>query len=477
MTYQSKREPRAKQREALDLLKGHDAFALLMAMRTGKTKVVLDDWGKLAASGSVSGLLVIAPAGVYRTWETAIREDLGVAATVYTWVSGGKSRVKAKASLAAFTQASGPRILLMNVEALSSVAEARELTLTFLAADPTMTVIDESVIIKNPSSKRTKFIVDKLAPLSKYRRILSGLPTPRSPLDLYTQFAFLNPNIIGIRSFWAFKNRYAILKPIMVGGRMIRIVDGYRDTEQLQRLIAPHSFRCRLEDCYDLPASDYSIRGGALTDEQRRIYSSLKQFATASLANEKHITATIVITQILRLHQVLCGIVTDEEGNTHHIPEHRTAELLSLLDDYDGKAIVWCSYDANIRHVAAALEKEYGAGSVARFWGGNATTREEEEIQFKTNPACRFMVATASAGGRGRTWHGANLVIYYSNTYDLDHRSQSEERVKAVGKTTQVAYVDLVARETIDEKIINVLRSKIDMAATITGDAWREWLV
>lgn len=475
MTYISKRLPRVKQKEALTRIAGQKVFALLMAMRTGKSKVILDDWGAL--SDHVPSLLIMAPAGVYRTWETAIREDLGMAASVFTWSSGGSTLTRAKTALAAFLEASGPRVLLMNVEALSSVKKARDLAAAFLSSGPAMAVVDESVVIKNPSSRRTKFIVNTLAPLAEYKRILSGLPTPRSPLDLYSQFEFLDWRILGFRSYYSFKARYAILKPMLFGGRRVQLVVGYRDVDRLQALIAPYSFRCLLEDCYDLPASDYSIREVELTEEQRTIYNSLRAFATAQLANEKYITTTIVITQIMRLHQILCGYAVDEEGVMHEVPEKRTAELLSLLADYDGKAVVWCSYDANIKKVTSALEKEYGPGSVARFWGGNPSTREEEEKAFKYDPKCRFMVATASAGGRGRTWDVANLVVYYSNTYDLDHRSQSEERVKAVGKTTQIAYIDLVAKGTVDEKIIKALRNKINMAATITGDAWREWLV
>lgn len=479
MTYQFKRPPREKQREALERLKGFKNFALLMAMRTGKTKVILDDWSQLAQKLAVKRLLIIAPAGVYKTWFTAIQDDVpdGLLKQmgIYTWSSGTQGGKKESAERERVMQHTGPAALLMNIEALSSVAAARETCIRFLDDAPTMVVVDESVIIKNPTAARTRFVIRELRSRAKYRRILSGLPTPRSPLDLYSQFEFLDPSILGFTSYYAFRARYAVMRNMLVGGRTIKLVVGFQNTEELWKKIEPYSFRVKLEDCYDLPASEYTVREVPLTDEQRRVYDGLRLNATAALEEGAHVTATQVIVQIIRMHQVLCGHTRDELGEEHLLPERRTETLLDLLEDYDGKAIIWCSYDADIKKVAAALEKEYG--KVARFWGGNRDTREEEERQFKTDPECRFIVATPAAGGRGRTWDCANLVVYFSNGNDLDHRSQSEERPKAVGKTRSIHYVDLVAKGTVDEKIIAALRAKIDMAAAITGDNYQEWLI
>ena len=169
----------------------------------------------------------------------------------------------------------------------------------------------------------------------------------------------------------------------------------------------------------------------------------------------------------------------DEQGNEHEIETNRTKELIAAIEEIedDQKIIIWCIYDDDIRRVVAALRTKYGEGSVARFWGGNRKTREQEERQFQNNPDVRFMVATQSAGGRGRMWAVANTVIYYSNSDNLDHRSQSEERPKAMNKQTPIAYIDLVVPNTVDMKFITSLRRKIDMATTITGDNYQEWLV
>ena len=461
---------------------GRAAFALLMAMRTGKTKVLLDDWGEMVEANEVQDLFVSAPGGVYRTWEGEARkhlpEEMQERTLIHTWTSGGG--VGYRRSLEKFLRTQDPkrpRIFLVNIEALSSVEAARAACLEFLSQRRKVGGIDESTIIKNDRAERTKFVVQKLAPLMDYRRILSGLPTPRSPLDIFSQFEFLDWRILGFRSFYAFRAHYAILKNMDFGGRIVKVVVDYRNVEELQELIAPHSFRVTLDQVRAATPPVYSIREVNITAEQKKAYREIKEFATTQLASGEHVTASAVITQILRLHQVLCGYVVDEEGRTHEIPERRTTALLDILNDYDGKAIIWCSYDYNVKGVSEALTKEFGEGSTARFWGGNRDTREEEERHFKEDDGCRFMVATAAAGGRGRTWSMADLTVYFSNTHDLEHRSQSEERTEAVDKLTGATRIDLIAPGTVDEKIIQALRNKINMAASITGDSWREWLI
>jgi hypothetical protein len=468
------------QRECLDKMAGKEAFAVLMAMRLGKTATILVDYARLEAAGEVENLFVLAPGGAYRTWEEAASDDLPLSLyerlTTHIWQSGGGA-TKERSRKGFLEAVGGPRMLVMNIEALSTVEDARTLATAFLGQGPGMLVVDESTVLRDPSSKRTKFVVDKLAPLAPYRRILSGLPSPNSPFNLFAQFCFLDWRILGHDSFFTFKAYYARMARVRLpNGHTFWEVKNYRNLEDLQRKIEPHSYRKRLEDVYDMPPKLYSYRHVELTKEQVRIYDELLAFATAKLTATEHVTATIVIVQLIRLHQVLCGYSVDELGKVHPIPENRTSALLELLREFEGKAIVWVSYDYNIRAVADAIRGEYGPGSVARFWGGNRETREEEERRYKTDPECRFMVATPAAGGRGRTWTAADLVVYFSNSYDLEHRSQSEERPQGVGKTRSVAYVDLVAKGTVDERIIKALREKIVLASAITGDNWKEWL-
>jgi regulator of RNase E activity RraB len=384
-------------------------------------------------------------------------------------------------------------------------------------------LVHNSTTIKNATSERTAFINERVAPIAARKVILTGLPTPRSPLDAFCQFQFLDQSILGFDNFTAFSARYATTYKIcmlpthvltarltqVAGdkftlpgiGRVsakdlgrdqilseltkrgvyvpsVPVTSGYKNEDELNEKIMAHSYRVLLSDCYDLPPKIYMKRKVELTEDQERIYQELKTFATAELNDlGEHVTATHVMTRIMRLHQVLCGHTIDENGVEHAIKENRTKEVLNALEEYDGKAIIWCSYDHDVRKISEALTKEYGEGSVARFWGGNRATREIEENKFKSEKNCRFMIATPDAGGRGRTWSNADLLIYYSNKNNLEHRAQSEERGDESGKMQQICCVDLVVEGTVDEKIIEALRGKIDMAARVTGDNWREWLI
>lgn len=458
--------PYAHQVEALHKMQGKEAFALLMGMRTGKTKVIIDEW----VADGMPDLLVVAPAGAYRTWEGEIRKHAPYSdANIGVWDSSEESRI-------ILTRPGRPKVFLTNVEAYSTVTDMRVAAQLFLQEGSATMVVDESTTIKSMDSKRGK-VIRELGKLAKKRRILSGLPTPQSPLDLYGQFEFLDHSILNFVSYTAFKQRYAVTRKMKVGGYWIDIVKRYQNVEDLWGKIETHSFRRRLEDCADVPPKSYVIRDVVLTAEQKRMYEEMKEYATTQLASGEHVTSQQVITTMLRLHQICCGRVVDEQGISHQVPSTRMQSLVDLLREYDGKAIVWFTYAADLEDAGEKIEREHGAGSVARFWGGNRATREEESRRFKEDPACRFMLATPGSGGRGRTWPEAGLLVYYSNSDNLEHRDQSEERASSVSRVDRVTVVDMMARGTVEEKIIHAMRKKIDLATTVTNDNWREWVV
>lgn len=490
--YQPQRQADENQIAALQQLRGKEFFALLMAMRTRKSKVVLDDFGELELFGKAKDFLLIAPGGVYRTWVGAMKADLSRGLLdrikILVW-SSSYSQTQLADMLPKFLAHGGPRALLINVEALSMPGRARNLVTQYLAGRPSQTyvVVDESTVIKN-KSERTRFVLERVKPLAAYRRILSGLVTPRSPLDLFFQFWFLDPAIIAVasgrslQSNWVrFRDRIAYMKRELFGGRWVDLIDtargerGFRpeEIEKVKRRIAPHSFRVEFRP--KMP-STYTIREIEMTKEQVKAYAEIKRFATTKLESGGHITATVVIAQLVRMHQVLLGHTIDEEGVEHVLPEKRTAAVLDILQDYDGKAIIWCSYGHDVRKVSAAIEKEFG-GPVAQFYGGNLSTREAEELRFRTDPECHYLVATPDAGGKGRTWDCADLAIFYSNRDNLELRDQAEMRTMGRDKEHGVDNIDLVVPGTVDEKILHALRNKINMAAVINGDNFREWIV
>ncbi len=518
--YAMRLPPRQCQVEALARMEGKQAFALHMAMRTGKSKVIIDDFGRLESSNHVDDLLIVATGGSYRTWEGQLKEhapeSLLNRLKIFIWDSRKMKTAGKLSELAAFSITDKPRCFIINIEALSTMKLAKSCVANFVAARRCMVAIDESTSIRNHKAKRTKFVLNTLGNAA-YRRTLTGLPNPKSPLDLYSQFLFLDKNIIGYDNYTLFETRYADIERVCfvpkriltarlksaVGGdtfingfgrmhvddmsqqdllkemerrriyvQQVKKIKGFKNQEELRDKIAPHVFRKTLEDCYDLPPKIYMRRDVELTNEQRRVYGEMQAFYTTQLEDEEHVTAANVITCMLKLHQILCGHVKNEAGMIMEVPTNRTASLLELLEEFDGKAIIWCSYDYDVKRISEALGE-----SCARFWGGNKNTREEDERRFLNDPSCRFMVATPAAGGKGRTWINADMVVYYSNSHDLEHRLQSEERAQGVGKVNSVVYVDMVATDTVDEKILYALRHKMNLASVINGDDFKEWIV
>jgi len=492
-------------------------FALLMEMGTGKSRVVLEDYQSRCAGG-LDNLFVLAPAGSYRNWfedrpgvpsEITLHLDPELRRRLAVAVWGPKAAHRD--SRAAALSYRGNRALFMNVEALSSGTKAMDYAKAFLATGPTMMVVDESTTIRGNSTRRKRVV--KLGELAYSRRIASGLVSPKSPMDLFWQFWFLDWRILGMQSYVAFQNRYAevdricyvprnilenkllqrrpgaavgamsrdqILATLQQIGVYVPVVQKIREFKNLgdlQQKVAPYSYRVLKSDCLDLDPKTYALRHVDLTAEQARMYREIKQNAMTVVAGQHHVTATMVVTQMIRMHQVACGHVVDELGVTHDVPSKRIDEIVDLLGDHPRKAVVWVCYTHELQKVARRLEGEFGPRSVARYWGGNVQARAGEEASFVSDPECRFMVATQAAGGRGNNWTCADLVIYAANSYDLEMRIQSEDRCHRKGQKMPVTYVDLVAPGTVDERIIQSLRNKIDLAAQITGEDYREWLV
>jgi hypothetical protein len=507
MLYVPALPPRAHQIEArkrIELARSQnkfDAFALLMDMGTGKSKVICDEFGERATANDASDLLIMAPAGCYMNWcadrgdddlsefhkqlDPAFYDRLKYGA----WISNGGAPHKRRIdSLIRYTD--GPRALVVNVEAMSRVEKARDACREFIRSSRRGVIfaIDESTTIKGEKSARTEMIVELgQEPKVIARRILTGLVTPNSPLDLFSQFLFLDWRILGFRSFVGFRARYAWLKklPEHVVGHKKEVVftTGFKNLEELNEKIAPHNFRVLKEECLDLPPKEYVSRDVELTKQQEVHYRELKKYGTTELAKEQWLTPEIVLALRVRLDQILCGFTVDDDKQLHEIPENRTKMMMEYLADYQGKAVIWTTHDYSIRKIAAVLRKEYGPNSTAMFWGGNRDTRHVDERRFKSDPNCRFMAATQSAGGRGNTWTMAGLSLYYNNDDNLEHRAQSEDRTHRDGLQIEsggagmALYCDLIARGTLDERKIHNLRNKIDLAASITGEPRRDWLI
>jgi SNF2 family DNA or RNA helicase len=452
-------------------------FAYFMEMGTGKSKVLIDNISMLYDKGHINGVLIVAPKGVYKNWfDSEIPTHMAdhVEKTMVLW-EATISKTKEKELNNLFKSSDDLHILIMNVESFST-KKGKQFAEKFLSCHKTLMAIDESTTIKNPEAIRTKTILN-LGLNVKYKRILTGSPVTKSPLDLFTQCYFLDPWLLDHQSYYSFKTRYAVLKQVNISGRMIHLVVGYRNLGELSDKLKPFSYRVLKDDCLDLPPKTFMKRTIQLSLEQRKVYDQMKKMALAVL-NGKMVTTATVLTQLMRLHQITCGHFKSDDGDIQVLKNERLDELLDVLDEVEGKAVIWAHYRYDIEIIVEAIKKRYGDNSVVTYYGDTSTDDRQKAIKLIQNPnsPVRFIVGTPQTGGYGITLTGASTMIYYSNGYDLEKRQQSEARIDRIGQEKPMTYIDIIAEDTVDEKIVNALRKKVDIASKVMGEELKAWI-
>jgi len=476
MNYKFKTKPYKHQLTALEKSWNKETYAYFMEMGTGKTKVLIDNMSMLYDKGKIDGALIIAPKGVIKTWyeqELPTHLPNHIENVSVLWQSNiTKTQQEKLESL--FEIETALHILIMNVEALST-DKGVKFAQKFLDSHKTLIAIDESTTIKTPTAKRTKNIIS-LGKHAKYRRIMTGSPVTKNPLDLYTQCEFLDPYLLDFASYYAFRNRYAEMTTMHVRGRSIQVVKEFRHLDELSDSLKSFSYRVLKKDCLDLPPKNWTKRYISLTKEQEKIYEQMKKHALAML-NGKVTTTVTVLTQLMRLQQITCGHFVADDGTTQEVKNNRMQELLDVLEQTEGKAIIWCHWQKDAKSIIEQIEKEYGPGSVVDYYGLTPQDERQDNIRkFQSDPECRFMVGTPSTGGYGITLTAANTVIYYSNGYDLEKRLQSEDRAHRIGQKENVTYIDIICEDTVDEKIVKSLQDKVNIASEVLGEELRDWI-
>ena len=476
MNYKFKTKPYKHQMNALEKSWNKENFAYFMEMGTGKTKVLIDNLSMLYDKGKVDGALIIAPKGVVKTWyEQELPTHLPdhIDHTTVLWQANITKTQREKLESVLQNETS-LHILIMNVEGLSTdkgVNFARK----FLSSHNTLMAVDESTTIKNPSAKRTKNIIS-LGKQAKYRRIMTGSPITKNPLDLYSQCEFLDPWLLDFTSYYAFRNRYAEMKTMHIRGRSIQVVSEFKNLGELSETVKTFSDRVLKEDCLDLPPKVFIKRHVSLTPDQKKIYEQMKKAAMAVL-NGKVTSTMTVLTQLMRLHQITCGHFIADDGSTQAVESNRLNELMNVLEETEGKAIIWANYQLSVGEIIQRIIKEYGEDSYVHYYGLTSQEDRQNYIRkFQNDPKCRFLIGTPQTGGYGITLTQANTVIYYSNGYDLEKRLQSEDRAHRIGQKKTVTYIDLICEDTVDEKIVKALRDKINIASEVMGEELKSWI-
>jgi SNF2 family DNA or RNA helicase len=478
MHYEFQTKPYQHQKDALAKGWSREGFAYLMEQGTGKSKVLLDDIAVNHEAGKVDQAMIIPYKGVYAEWATDEMMQHWpdrIPKRIHLWRGMNTAREKREWEVF-LNDDSKFKFFIINIEAFQQGSKAVKAAHEFLERGRTFGAIDESSRIKSHKSARTKAML-RLAPMFDVRRILTGTVSPNDPSDVFAQFQFLRKGLLGHNSFYSFRAEYCVLRDIDVGGRKIPIVVGARNENILNKVMDQHMFRVLKNDCLDLPEKIYVTREFDMGDAQAQAYSDMKQFAMTQLEDDSVMSATEGVTLLLRLSQVASGFAVDENKELHWLDDSRINACLDIAEDTSGKIIFWCSYREPLRRLVEALQKKFGKESVVEFHGDvNTDNRRKAVDDFQHSNQVRFFVGTQQAGGMGITLTAANTVVYYSNTFNLEHRLQSEDRAHRIGQRNNVTYYDLVARGTVDKHVIKALKNKMDIASKIQGDVIKDWI-
>jgi SNF2 family DNA or RNA helicase len=479
VNYKFKTKPYDHQNHAFARNIAEKSFGFFMEMGTGKSKVLIDTIAYLGNTMQIDFALIIAPKGVYRNW---INKEIpqhfpdDIRHSVCYWQATDTKSYKEEVKKFFASTEPGLKIFVMNVEAFSSAkGQKAGLWIANNFGANGMIAIDESTTIKNHKAKRSKTLI-KIAADFKYRRLLTGSPVTKSPMDLYSQFQFLDSRILGYDSYYAYQGRYAIMQKRSMGNHSFQQILGYRNLDELTNKIDPFTYRVLKKDCLDLPEKTYTVRHVPLTMDQIRIYKEIQKEAMTLLENGELVSAPQVITQMLRLQQLLSGHLKTDDGDLVEVASQRLDAMMSCIEEVSGKIIIWSRFRYDIVRIRAALVKEYGEKSVVSYYGDTSDEDRQRAIQLFQDGDARFFVANPATAGYGLTLTEANTVIYYANDFNLETRIQSEDRCHRIGQKNPVTYIDLIAEGTIDEKIVKSLRDKIAIGAKVLGEEAREWL-
>lgn len=464
---------------------GTDTFrAIHWEQGTGKTKLILDTMAQLARAGEIDGMLVVAPNGVHRNW---IEDEIplwahSVQRYARFWTSSKAATQRHQRDFAQLMKAPFP-VVAMTYDGFVT-KRGKEWAKKFLTSRKALFVLDEATAIKSPSAKRTKTFL-AAGKYAKYRRTLTGTPVTNGPFDVYAPLKFLSTDFWkqhGFPTFTEFKQFFGIWEKGYNSQqqREYDFVVGYRNLGMLQDMLAPVSSRVTKDEVLDLPPKLYSKRYFELSPEQARVYKEIQESAMTLLATGDLITVPLAITRLLRAQQVTCNYMpTDHDPVTGQVTHYtdlspnnpRLECLRELLEDITGPAIIWARFTRDIDLITDML------GAEAVRYDGQVTgdQRAAAKARFQSGGA-RYFVANPAAGATGLTLTQAKTVIYYNNSFHLEHRLQSEDRAHRIGQDQPVNYIDIMAPGTVDVKITAALRNKVDIASSITGDNLKEWI-
>ena len=453
--------PYAHQVEALNTAWMKPAFAYFLEQGTGKSKIIVDEIVNLIEQDEINCAIILAPNNVHVNWKSEfLKHWPGYHKWgIQIWRSGS-NREKREQETRNILLSGRTLIFLMNIEAISTQNGRDYVHRILRARRNTYLAIDESHKIKTYSAIRTKAAID-FSRFAKFRRIATGTEAEEGIENLFSQFKFLNPNIVGVKSFTAFKSMFCVM-----GGYENREIKGYQNEEMLAQRIAPYIYSKRKKDCLDLPDKVYVLHEIGPTADQFKIYRQLEEELILELENGTIVDATMAMTRMMRLQQVLCGHINSsaEPRKSEIIPSNRADFVAELVEEASSKVIVFCRFVMDVQLVVTALANaSIRAIGISSLVDGHL--RMGEIDRWRTDPQIKALVITTATGGTGLTFNEATTTIFYSNSWSSTDRIQAEDRNHRIGQDNKVTYHDIIVPSTIDHRLLRVLQDKKNSAS------------
>lgn len=445
-------------------MKINKGFGFLFEMGCGKTLTAIATAGVAWERGYIKRLLIIAPASVCAVWPKEFEDYAAYHYEVRLMMGDKKKRLKALEELTR-SKRKALAVAVINYESAwrDGILEA------ILSWDPDMVICDESQRIKTHDAQQSKGI-HKIGDKARYKLILSGTPVQNNAIDLYSQYRFMDPEIFGT-NFYKFRARYAVM-----GGFNQKQIIGYRNMEELIQKEYSAAYRVTKEDALDLPEQSFINRYLPLDLKDYKLYRQIMKESYAEIEGEEHVTASTVLTRILRLQQLAGGFLkTDEAEEVRQVNTAKLDALRDILQDYvqeDGrKLVIFARFVAEI-HAIEELCRSMGIKYSCIYGAIPKEERGAVVADFQNNPETMVFIGQIDSAGTGITLTAASTCVYYSLTYNYATYTQSLARIHRIGQRNACTYIHLIAAGTVDEAILKALEAKEDLARTVV-DSWR----
>ena len=428
--------------------------AFLMEMGTGKTITSIAVTGALYLADKIRRVLIVAPLSIVGVWDEEFQKfaDFDYVLAV---LSGSGSR---KADTLRHLRGTSLQVAVVNYES------AWRLEKDILAWQPDLVICDEGHKIKTHNIAASKAL-HRIGAKAAYRLLLTGTVITNKAIDVFSQYKFLNPAVFG-QSFYVFRNRYFDMTGY---GNHTPVLKRTMEQDLMKRL---HSiaFRATKAECLDLPETTDIVRYVELEPAALKVYRDLVKDSYAELG-QSEVTVTNILTRILRLSQLTGGFIGDDEGSRpQRISTAKQSALEDIIDEVlqEGKKLVIIArFVAEIHAICKLLEK-HGIGYSCIM--GSVKDRDVQVSEFQNNPDVQVFIGQIATAGLGITLTAASTMVFYSEDYSMSNFEQAKARIHRVGQKENCTYIYLVARGTIDEKVLEALQSKADLARTLVDD-------